>query len=69
MKKYVLQIRQKDYKYENMYRYFYRLFNSYYELQKHLQKFWYIEKNMYTIFEETDLTKDYSVNDIKRSRR
>ena len=69
MKKYILLIKQKDKKYEDFYKMYYKLFDSYYELQKHLQNFWFIEKNNYIIFEETDLTKDYSCNDVKKGAR
>lgn len=63
-KRYILLTRTKS-KYEDFYRYHTKLFENYFELQKHLQNFWYIEKNNYRIFEETELTKDYSINDIK----
>ena len=52
-------------KYEDFKRYHFKLFESYFELQKHLANFWYMEKNTYKIFEETDLTKDYSLADVK----
>ena len=67
-KKYVLCTKTKS-KYEDFYRYHFKLFNDYFELQKHLQCFWFINKNEYIIFEETDLTKDYSINNVKRSPR
>lgn len=67
-KKYILLTRTKS-KYEDFYRYHFKLFENYFELQKHLQCFWYIEKSNYKIFEETTLSKDYSLNDIKRSPR
>ena len=60
MKRYILLIEEQS-KYEDFKRYHYRLFNSYLELQKHLSQFWWIEKN-YRIFEETKLTRDYSIN-------
>ena len=69
MKKYILMIKERDNKYKDFYRFYYKFFNNYFELQKHLQNFWFIEKNNYIIFEETDLTKDYSINDVKRSPR
>lgn len=43
-KKYVLMTIEKDYKYEGFVRHHFKLFDSYFELQKHLQNFWYIEK-------------------------
>lgn len=64
-KRYVLLSRTKS-KYEDFYRYHYKLFNSYLELQRHLLNFWYIEKNDYIIFEETNITKDYSASDLKK---
>lgn len=67
-KKYILYTRIKDNKYENFYRQAYKIFDNYYELQKHLNKFWFIEKNNYIIFEETDITRDYSCSDTKRGR-
>lgn len=67
-KKYVLLTKTKS-KYEDFYRIHLKLFDDYFQLQKHLQYFWYIDKNSYIIFEETDLTKDYSLNDIKRGIR
>ena len=60
MKRYILLIEEQS-KYEDCKRYHYRLFNNYLELQKHLSQFWWIEKN-YRIFEETKLTRDYSIN-------
>lgn len=67
-KKYILLTRTRS-KYEDFYRYHFRLFENYFELQKHLHHFWYMEKNTYKIFEESELTKDYSLNDIKRRYR
>lgn len=67
MKRYILLSRAKS-KYEDFYRYHYKLFENYFELQKHLLKFWWIEKNDYRIFEETSLTRDYSINHIKKER-
>lgn len=67
MKRYILLSRTKS-KYEDFYRYHYKLFENYFELQKHLLKFWWIEKNDYRIFEETSLTRDYSINDVKKER-
>ena len=65
-KKYVLMTIEKDFKYEGFERYHFKLFESYFELQKHLQNFWYIEKNKYKVFEETDFKKDYSLAPIKK---
>lgn len=67
MKRYVLLSRTKS-KYEDFYRFHFKLFENYFELQKHLLKFWWIEKNDYRIFEETELTIDYSVNQVKKER-
>lgn len=68
-KRYILYTREKDNKYENYYRFNFKLFENYFDLQKHLQKFWFIEKNNYVIFEETNIEKDYSCCDIKRGIR
>ena len=65
-KRYILLIRTKDSKYDDYYRYNYKLFENYFELQKHLHNFWFIEKNNYVIFEETELERDYSCCDIKK---
>ena len=65
-KRYILLIRTKDSKYDDYYRYNYKLFENYFELQKHLQNFWFIEKNNYVIFKETELERDYSCCDIKK---
>lgn len=67
-KRYVLYTRTKS-KYEDFYRYHFKIFENYFDLQRHLLKYWWIEKNNYTIFEETNLTKDYSLDGIKRSPR
>lgn len=64
-KRYILMTRTKS-KYEDYYRINFKLFEDYFQLQKHLMHFWYMEKNTYTIFEETDITKDYSLNDVKK---
>ena len=69
MKSYILMIKENDKKYEGYFKYHYKFFENYFELQKHLMNFWFIEKNMYKIYEETDLTKDYSTNGVKRSPR
>lgn len=66
-KRYILLTRTRS-KYEDFYRYHFKLFDNYFELQKHLLNFWYIEKNNYRIFEETDLTKDYSLGRVKKLR-
>lgn len=68
-KRYILYTRQKDNKYEDYYRFNFKLFENYFDLQKHLQKFWFIEKNNYVIFEETNIEKDYSCCAIKRGIR
>ena len=68
-KRYILYSRIKDSKYEDYYRYAFKMFDNYNELQKHLNNFWFVEKNNYWIFEETDLERDYSYSDIKRGRR
>lgn len=65
-KRYILYTRERDNKYEDYYRYNFKLFENYFDLQKHLQKFWFIEKNNYVIFEETDIEKDYSCCNIKK---
>ena len=65
-KKYVLMTIEKDYKYEGFVRHHFKLFESYFDLQKHLQNFWYIEKNKYMVFEETDFKKDYSLAPVKK---
>lgn len=68
-KRYILYTRERDNKYENYYRYNFKLFENYFDLQKHLQKYWFIEKNNYVIFEETNIEKDYSCCEIKRGVR
>lgn len=67
-KRYVLYTRTKS-KYEDFYRYHFKIFENYFDLQRHLLKYWWIEKNNYTIFEETNLTKDYSLDGVKRGIR
>ena len=67
-KRYVLYTRTKS-KYEDFYRYHFKIFDNYFDLQRHLLKYWWIEKNNYTIFEETNLAKDYSLDGVKRSPR
>lgn len=67
-KRYVLLTKTLS-KYDGMERYNYKLFNDYFELQRHLQNYWFVEKNRYVIFEETDFKKDYSINDVKRGIR
>ena len=66
-KRYVLLSRTKS-KYEDFYRWHFKLFDSYFDLQRHLLNFWYIEKNEYIIFEETDIKRDYSLNNTKKER-
>ena len=63
-KRYILLIRTKS-KYDDFFKYSYKLFDTYYDLQKHLNKFWWVERNNYSIFVETDLTRDYSLNGTK----
>ena len=65
MKKYILLSRTKS-KYEDFYRYHYTLFENYFDLQKHLSKFWWIEKNNYIVFIETDIKKDFSLCNVKK---
>lgn len=64
-KRYILMSIIYDKKYEGFVKYYYKLFDNYFDLQKHLQNFWYIKKNKYVVFEETEITKDYSINDVK----
>ena len=63
-KRYILMTIEKS-NYDSFERYFYRVFNSYKELQQHLIKF----KNTprYIIFEETTLRKDNAFKMSKRS--
>lgn len=68
MKRYILMTIEKDFKYEGFGRYYYKLFDNYLELQKHLYKFGFIEKNKYIVFEETNLKKDSSLSDVKSKR-
>ena len=63
-KTYILLIREKDRRYEDMFRYYYKYFDDYFSLQKHLKKFWYIEESSYIVYEETDIKRDYSLNNI-----
>lgn len=65
MKKYILLSRTKS-KYEDFYRYHYTLFENYFDLQKHLSKFWWIEKNNYIVFIETNIKKDFSLCNVKK---
>ena len=64
-KRYVLLSRSRT-KDENLYKYHYSLFENYFELQKHLSKFWWIEKNNYVVFIETDIKKDFSLCGVKK---
>jgi hypothetical protein len=66
MKKYVLMTIEKDLKHDGFERHHFKLFESHFELQKHLKNFWYIEKNKYKVFEEIDVKRDYSLGDIKK---
>ena len=63
-KKYILMTIEKS-NYDSFERYFYRVFNSYKELQQHLLKF----KNTprFIIFEETKLKKDNAFKMCKRN--
>lgn len=65
MKRYVLVTKTQS-RYEDFCRYHYKLFDSYLELQRHLLKFWYIGDHTYSIFEETDIKKDNSLNQKKK---
>ena len=65
-KRYVLMTIERDLKYEGFVRQHFKLFENYFELQKHLQHFWYMNSKQYRIFEETSLTKDYSLSDVKK---
>lgn len=58
-KRYILYSRIKDKKYDGFYRYAFKLFDSYYDLQKHLRIFSFMEKNNYVVFEETDIKRDF----------
>lgn len=66
-KRYILMTIEKDFRYDGFVRHHFKLFESYFELQKHLQKYWFIESNKYRVFEETTISKDYSINDVKKS--
>lgn len=63
-KRYILMTIEKS-NYDSFERYFYRIFNSYKELQHHLIKFNNTPK--YIIFEETNLKKDNSFRMTKRN--
>ena len=65
-KKYVLMTIEGNLKYEYFVRNHFKLFDSYLELQKHLQKFWFINKDEYIIFKKTKIKKDNSINDVKK---
>lgn len=62
-KRYILMTIEKS-NYDDYSRYFYRLFNSYRELQQHLYKFRNTPR--YVIFEETNQKKDKSFKIEKR---
>ena len=62
-KRYILMTIEKS-NYDSFERYFYRIFNTYKELQQHLVKFNNTPK--YIIFEETNLKKDKSFKIDKR---
>ena len=68
-KRYILMTIDNKLKYEGFVKYYYKLFDDYFSLQKHLLKYWYIEKNRYVVFEETDITRDYSINNVKEKVR
>lgn len=55
MKKYILLIKEKS-DYEGFYRFNYKLFTSYIDLQKHLLKF--KKFNNFEVYEETDIKRD-----------
>lgn len=63
-KRYILLTRSRS-KYEDFYKYHFKLFDNYFELQKHLLNFWFVEKKNYRIFEEIDLTKNYFLEGVK----
>ena len=65
MSRYVLMT-SKVSKYDGFMKNNFRLFDTYYDLQKFLAKYWFVEKNKYYIFVETELSRDYSTNDIKK---
>lgn len=60
-KGYVLMTIERS-KYDDYFKCHYTYFENYYELQKHLNEFWNINKNDYIVFEETNIQKDYSTN-------
>ena len=60
---------EQDKKYDGFSRYHLKLFNNYFELQKHLKDFWYINKLKYIVFEETHLKREYSLCDVKKDDR
>lgn len=64
-KRYILLIKNFS-KYDGFVKYSFKLFDTYFDLQKHLCKFWFVNKTEYSIFEETNLTRDYSLNNIKK---
>lgn len=63
-KRYVLMVKSKS-KYDDYIRINYKLFDNYYDLQKHLTNFWFVSKMNYVVFEETKIDRDYSLNDVK----
>lgn len=56
-KRYILLTRTES-KYDNFFRYHFKIFDSYIELQRHLLKF--NNNPVYYIFEETNIKKDLS---------
>ena len=65
-KRYILYSRIKDKKYEGYYRYAFKLFDNYLELQRHLKSFSFVEKNNYVVFEETEIKREFYNNDNVR---
>lgn len=59
-KKYILLTKTES-KYEGFCRYHFKLFENYFELQKHLVKFWYMNNNDYVVFEESNIKEDKSL--------
>ena len=65
MKKYILMTRTIS-KYEGFYRYHYKYFDSYLELQRHLLRFPHVESNDFIVFEETNIKLDKKLYPINR---
>ena len=66
-KRYVLLTKTKS-KYDDFYQYHYKMFENYFDLQKHLMKFWYIPERDYIVFVESKIKKDFSTTDLKKRR-